>query len=405
MTRLLISGGVTAAGEHVDVLVVDGLVHGIAESGTLIPDRDCESLELGGRLILPSLVEPHAHLDKAFLADRIPNESGDLLGAIMGLSTARESIDTGDIVERATAAALLLSKNGVTTVRTHADTTLDNGLESVLALCEVRDACAGFIDIQVAALVEWPLTGLDGASRRSLARDAIESGADVVGGCPHLDADPAGAIEFLLSLALDKNIPLDLHADENLRDDSLDVEILADMMLTAAVTHEVAASHCVSLSVMDEEAIARISDKVARAGISVISLPQTNLYLQGRSGHSLVPRSIAPVNMLRKHGVVTAAGGDNLQDPFNPMGRGDPFEIASLMVTAAHVPPIEAFTMVTTAARHAVGADPAGLQVGARADFVAIRSTTVRESIAFAPHDRIVVHRGTVIDDHIRNRK
>ena len=37
-----------------------------------------------GWLVLPAFAEPHAHLDKAFLAERIENPTGDLMGAIDG---------------------------------------------------------------------------------------------------------------------------------------------------------------------------------------------------------------------------------------------------------------------------------------------------------------------------------
>ena len=38
--------------------------------------------ELAGRVVLPGLVEPHAHLDKALSGEHVANASGDLEGAI-----------------------------------------------------------------------------------------------------------------------------------------------------------------------------------------------------------------------------------------------------------------------------------------------------------------------------------
>ena len=48
-----------------------------------------------------------------------------------------------------------------------------------------------------------------------------------------------------------------------------------------------------------------------------------------------MPRALTAVKALRAAGVNVAAGADNLQDPFNPVGRGDPLETAGLMVMAA----------------------------------------------------------------------
>ena len=400
----LYTGG-SLNGESVDIeCSPGGIITAITPSSGERPVSS-PTCDISGRIVLPSFAEPHAHLDKAFLADRVSNPDGDLMGAIVGLSAIRDSLTHDDIVNRATRALRLMSRNGVTSVRTHADTTLDGGLTSVLALLESKRSCAGFIDVQVAMLLDWPLTGRGAAERLALARDAVEAGVDVVGGCPHLDDDPRAAVETLLQMAIDSGLPLDLHADENLRDDSCDLEHLADMMIANRVSHHVVASHCVSLSVRPETEIRRIAAKVAEAGIIVVALPHTNLFLQGRETATRTPRAITPVTILRECGVVVAAGADNLQDPFNPVGRADPLETAGLMVTASHQSVENAMAMVTTHAHTATSNTATAVAVGARADFVAVSATNVREAIAMGPPDRTVVYGGVVIDEQKRNRK
>ncbi|MEY4220642.1 MAG: putative cytosine deaminase [Actinomycetota bacterium] len=386
----------------VDIGIKDGRIIEVSQAPAY---TYAEELDARGFCVLPSFVEPHAHLDKAFLADRVHNPAGDLMGAIEGLANVRHTLTPADTIERATRAATLMSRNGVTAIRTHADTTLVGGLESVLALLEVKKRCAHFIDIQVAALMEWPLTGVEGASRRSLARDAIDAGVDVIGGCPHLDPDPKEAVEFLVQTAVSAGIPLDLHADENLRPTSVDLEHVAHVVLAQGIQHRIAASHCVSLSTRDEHDIQRIADMVAKAGISVIALPQTNLYLQARGVQSNSPRAITPIHALRRAGVNVAAGADNLQDPFNLVGRADPLEIASLLMTASHLSTAEAIESVTTNSSLIVTGENQLLTVGSAANLVGIRSTTVREAIAMGPPDRFVVYGGVVISEQKRNRK
>jgi cytosine deaminase len=107
-----------------------------------------------------------------------------------------------------------------------------------------------------------------------------------------------------------------------------------------------------------------------------------------------MPRGLTAVRALREAGVVVAAGGDNLQDPFNPMGRADPFETAALMVMTAHLSPADAWRTVTDEARRAVGSDPTAVAPGAPADLLAVRAGSLREAIAFGPPDRMVWHRG-----------
>lgn len=391
--------------QRVDIIVADGFIQKIASPDERLLSPQDSIIDLAGKLVLPPLAEPHAHLDKAFLADRITNESGDLLGAIQGLESIRSSITHEDIVQRACEAAVLMSRNGVTAVRTHADTTLSGGLMSVLALLETKQRCAHFIDIQVAALLDWPITGPQSADRLALARSAIEAGVDVIGGCPHLDDQPQQAVESLLELAMESGVPLDLHADENLRPESSDLENLADIMLREGITHNVTASHCVALSARSVPDIQHISEKVAAAHIAVVALPLTNLFLQARGVTTLPPRGLTPSRLLRNAGVVVAAGADNLQDPFNLMGRGDPLETASLMVVAAHESPQIAFDMVTTNSHHVISPRRSFLSPGDKADFVALQTTNVREAIAMGPPDRTVVYGGVVITEEKRNIK
>lgn len=387
----------------VDVDVDNDIISSITAANTTTTDAVVHNL--AGHVLLPGFVEPHAHLDKAFLADRIDNPHGDLLGAIHGLEAVRDTITFDDIVQRAVQAAQLMSCNGVTSVRTHADTTTNGGLTSVLALLEAKRLCSSFIDIQVAMLLSWPVTGTAGANNRALARDAVNAGVDVIGGCPHLDADPRGAVDYLLGLATESNLPLDLHADENLRPTSQDLDYLAHLVLAENLRHPISASHCVSLSTQDEHTVRTTAERVAAAEINVIALPHTNLFLQGREYATNTPRAITPVSILREAGVNVAAGADNVQDPFNPMGRADPLETASLMVMASHQNANQAMYMVTSAASQVVHNHLASITVGQQANLVAVPASNVREAIAMGPPDRFVVYGGVAISHQKRNIK
>ena len=97
-----------------------------AVGADLTPEPDEEIIDLGERLLLTAFAEPHAHLDKAFLSERILNPTGDLMGAIMAMRGNRELITLEDTIERAERAVRLLVSNGTTTIRSHADTTLEN---------------------------------------------------------------------------------------------------------------------------------------------------------------------------------------------------------------------------------------------------------------------------------------
>lgn len=347
-----------------------------------------EVLADDGYLVLPAFAEPHAHLDKAFLAERVDNPTGDLMGAIEAMELHRDSITVADTIQRAERAARLLAANGCTAIRTHADLTLACGLNSVEALIEVRRRLRDVVEIQIAALCAWPSIGTEGADQRALLREAIAMGIDVVGGCSYLESDPAAANDGLLTIAAEAGLPVDLHTDETLDPSVLTLEDLAERVVSSGFPHSVTASHCVSLSMQPESRQREVAEKVAAAGMSVIALPHTNLFLQGRNHQVAMPRAVTAVKALWGAGVNVAAGADNLQDPFNPVGRGDPLETAALMVMVAHTLPADALHMITEAPRRAMGLPPC-------TDHVAVRAATVREAIAFCPADRVLV-RGAV---------
>ena len=132
------------------------------------------------------------------------------------------------------------------------------------------------------------------------------------------------------------------------------------------------ASHCVSLGMQPPERQQAVAEAVAAAGIAVIALPATNLFLQGREHQHGMPRGLTAVRALLAAGVVVAAGADNVQDPFNPLGRACPFETAALMVWTTHLSPADAWATVTDRAALAIGRTPPAIAAGAPADLIAV---------------------------------
>ena len=70
-----------------------------------------------------------------------------------------------------------------------------------------------------------------------------------------------------------------------------------------------------------------------------------------------------------------AGGADNVQDPFNTMGRADPLETAALLVMVGHLLPHEAYAAVSTSARAAMGLEPVSIAAGSPAELLAVRAT------------------------------
>ncbi|WP_156758811.1 amidohydrolase family protein [Microbacterium karelineae] len=375
-----------ADGRVVDVVLDADTVGAVrpASDAPMAPD----DLDLDGWLLLTAPADPHAHLDKALSWDAIQPPSGDLDRAIASWLAYFGQADEDEIHSRAMRTVERYLQNGTTAIRTHVDVPAEGDpTRAVRAVVRVREAFAGLVDIEIVALAGRDIDPLR-------VEEALAAGADLVGGAPHLAVDEEADLERLLQIAERRGVGVDFHADEALRRGST-LAHLARRTSDWSVTRT--ASHCVRLSMLDDAELEPLLADAARAGVGVIANPMTNLYLQGWDDPVATPRGIAPIRKLRAAGVVTAAGGDNVRDPFNPLGRADAFETAMLLVTAAHVSIAEAWDAVTASARAVMGLPPAGPETGRRADLLAVRGGSLADAIASAPADRIVISRGRVV--------
>ena len=393
---LVLAGGCLSDGRLVDLHVVDGLVSAVFKSGTPVAAGTPRE-DLAGWLLVGAMAEPHAHLDKALTAEQVPNPRGDLMGAIDAWMTAASAgmFTPEDIADRATKALELLLANGATAVRTHVN--IGAGEEALRAVREARSRMDGLLDVQIVALTSTPITGPEGRDNRRALAVALEVGVDLIGGCPHLDPDGNTLMADAFAAASDAGIGLDFHVDEVLDPEVLYLRELVRMVRNTGFAHPVTASHCVTLGLQSPDVQAAISREVADAGVSVVTLPQTNLFLQGRNHPTATPRGLTAIDALRQAGALVCAGADNVQDPFNLVGRSDPLETAALLVMAGHRLPDEAFRMVGADARACLGLPSAEPVVGAVADLVAIDAPSVRGAIADAPMARKVFHRGKLV--------
>lgn len=386
-------------GRLVDIEMANGLITAVHDGSTSLVPIEADTHDLGGWLLLAAMAEPHAHLDKALTADLVPNPAGDLRGAIDAWVSAAAAghITYDDTVDRAATAMEMLLVRGVTAVRSHVNVGEGYGAGSVLAVHEARDRLSDLIQVQTVALVQSPLSGSEGAGNRVALDQAIEAGADLVGGCPHLEPDAEAMLAHVIAVASQAGLPLDLHVDETLDASMLTLPEYARQVIDVGFTNGVSASHCVSLGMQPPEIQQSVAAIVAEANMAVFALPQTNLFLQSRGIATAAPRGLTAIDALVDAGAIVGAGGDNVQDPFNLVGRSDPLETAALMVMAGHRSPEAAYDMVSNAPRIAMGLAPVTFTPGDPADFMAIDCQTVREAIADAPMSRRTFAAGRLV--------
>ncbi|WP_416959019.1 amidohydrolase family protein [Streptomyces sp. Agncl-13] len=393
---LLLTNARLLDGSLADVLLEAGHVRAVTAAGA--PRTGRVHMDLSGHLLLPAPAEPHCHFDKVLLGGLGgARDGGDLDAAVAAWYAARASVSRADVRERALRAATELLSAGATAIRTHVDVGVTIGLRMVEALSEAGDLLSGRLLLQTVAFVDFPVRGSAGADNRALLAAALEAGADAVGGAPYRDENPAACLDILMTMAAEYGKPVDLHVDESLDPASDTLGELAEWVLKNGFPHGVTAGHCVSLGVQPPKAVERTAARVAEAGICVVTCPQTNLYLQARGHPNPVPRGLTAVRELRAAGVTVAAGGDNARDPFNPLGRFDPFEAASLLVLAGHLSPRSAYDAVSGDARRAMGLPVPAIEPGGPAELLAVRALTLEEAMANGRADRMVFHQGRLV--------
>ncbi len=359
------------------------------------------AIDAAGALLSPAFVDPHFHLENALLNQTV-NQSGKLREAIDLYAQIKRDMSTANIVERATRALRLAVANGTLWMRNHVDIDQIAQLRLLDAICEVRARFAGVIDIQIVA---FPQLGM---ARNPEAVDlmwqAMERGANVVGGMPHGEQnmdDAARHIEMAFEIARAHNADIDMHVDET--DDPYwhTLELLADQTLANGYAGRVTAGHCCAMAGWSDEQAARIIDKVRQAQINVVTNTPVNLLIQGRGDRQPVRRGIARVRELLEAGVNVACGQDDMQNMFYPFGRMDMLEVANFVAHVAHLSSpaqIEAaFNMPRAHAARALRLPDYGVRVGAAANLVLIQTQSAAEALARQPARPYVIRQGQVL--------
>lgn len=376
-----------ADGRLVDVSLEGAVVVSVEPASARGASAESE-LDLAGFVLLPAGADPHAHLDKSGSWDAIRPPMGDLMLAIDSWRVYTETMTEANVADRARAQALAMLANGTTAIRSHVDILPgDDPLLCARALVGVREQLAELLDLELVVLA-----GPDVPDSHIEA--ALDLGLDLVGGAPHLADDHLADLRRLLAIAERRGAGVDLHTDESLDGP---VTLLEFARIVRGWTQNVSAGHCVRLGTLDDDDRAEVIAAAMASNIGIIANPITNLYLQGWDDEHSMRRGLTAARELIDAGARFAAGADNVRDPFNPLGRSDVLETAMLLVTAGHLTIDEAYAAVSTGAREVMGLPVAGAIVGAAAEFVAVRGSSLADVVARASAERHVIHAGRLV--------
>jgi cytosine/creatinine deaminase len=384
--------------QEVDIGIEGGTIVEISQAG-LPPGKI--AIQANGQMVIPPFFEPHFHLDNPLLWGE-GNYSGTLREAIEIYARVKKDRDLDDLVARATIALRESLTHGVLWFRSHVDIDPIAGLNLLEGVCRVKEKFAGVIDISIIA---FPQLGMARSPETvELMYQAMESGADLVGGIPHIERDmddAARQIDIIFDLAKKYNAGIDMHVDET--DDPYwhSLELLADKTIAENFQGRVSASHCCSMAAWDEDTFQRILPKIKAADINITTNVLTNLLLQGRNDTYPKRRGIPRLADLMSAGVNVACGHDDLMNMFYPFGDMNPLFSA---VVAAHVgylttPELirEAFEMPGYNAAKTFGIQNYDLQVGHPATLLLLPAQTELEALRKHPAPSLVMRQGKIL--------
>ncbi|TMU28690.1 cytosine deaminase [Halomonas sp. ATBC28] len=280
-------------------------------------------IDAGAKLVCAPFIEPHIHLDAALTAGEPSwNQSGTLFEGIERWGERKPMLTEADIRERALKTLNLLIGNGVQFVRTHADTS-DPSLIGLKTLCALRDELKDKIDIQVVAFPQDGLLSYPGGDR--LMEEALEIGADVVGGIPHFEYTRelgVASMKRVIELAIKYDRLVDVHCDEIDDPNSRFLEVLACEALFNDLGSRVTASHTTAMHSYDNAYCSKLFLLLKRSGINFVSCPTESIHLQGRFDTYPKRRGVTRVKELNAAGINVCFAEDSIFDPWYSLGNG-----------------------------------------------------------------------------------
>jgi cytosine/creatinine deaminase len=381
-----------------DIVISDGRVEAIARPGVAI---DAPRVALDGGMVWPCFVDMHTHIDKSHISSRRANPDGTFAAAIeVARRDRKECWSAEDIRRRMDFSLRTAYAHGIALLRTHIDSFPLHYSASWPIFCELKEEWAGRIELQAVSLYSIDAI-LDEDFRAELSKIHRRYGGTLGATTfpvPELDR----AIDQVFEFAKDEGLDIDFHLDECADPSVRSLRHVADAALRHKFPGKINVGHCCSLALQQPDEASETLARVRDAGISVVSLPMCNLYLQDRHpGRTPRWRGVTLLHEMKALGIPVAVASDNVRDPFYAYGDLDPLEVFREAVRILHLdhPIADWPAAVTRSAAEILGRPEFGIiAAGLEANLVLFRARDWTELLSRPQSDRTVLRAGKPID-------
>lgn len=385
-----------SAAPLVDIAIEGGRIVALAEQ---IQATAPHEIDAAGRLVTEAFANPHLHLckvytlarmDEAALKDYHGADMGKAMTAIELAAQVKEQYDQAWIIKNVRRALALAAIHGNTHIRALADVDRRARLEGVKALLQAKAEFKGIVDLQVVAFAQDGLIREPGAA--DLLRQAMELGADVVGGIPWIEftqADEQRHVDEIFAIAQAYDKPVSMLVDDAGDAGLRTLEMMAVKTIEQGWQGRTLAHHARAMALYPTPYLQKIAALLKAARMGIVSDPHTGPL------HARVKELLA-------EGVLVCLGQDDISDAYYPFGRNNMLEVAFLaahllwMTTTAELDQL--YAMITTAAARAMGLTDFALTVGAAAHLVVLDAPSVLEALREHAAPAHVISHGHLVD-------
>ena len=355
-----------------------------------------------GNLVSPPFVDPHFHMDATLsLGTPRMNVSGTLLEGISLWGELKSIQSVEQIFERAMRYCDLAISMGLGAIRSHVDI-CDDTLKGVEALLEVQKQVSTHLDLQLVAFPQDGVfrdpTALTNLNR---ALDMGVSIVGGIPHFERTMDEGANSVRALCEIAAKRGLMVDMHCDESDDPHSRHIETLAFETQRLGLQGRVAGSHLTSMHSMDNYYVSKLIPLIAEAGVHAIPNPLINIMLQGRHDSYPKRRGQTRVRELRDAGITVGFGSDCVMDPWYSLGKADMLDVAFMGLHVGQLSSRAdmrwCFDAVTKNSAEIMGLEKYGVDVGNFADLVILQAKDPIEAIRLRPTRLSVIRRGKLI--------
>ena len=355
-------------------------------------------------IVYPPFVEPHIHLDATQTAGQPNwNQSGTLFEGIERWAERKSLLSHEDVKSRAWKTLKWQIANGVQYVRTHVDVS-DPTLTALKAMLEVKKEIAPWVDLQIVA---FPQEGiLSYPNGEKLLDQAMEMGADVVGGIPHFEFTREYGVESMhiaFDIARKYNKQIDIHCDEIDDEQSRFVETVAALALKYDMGEKVTASHTTAMHSYNNAYASRLFRLLKMSKIHFVANPLVNIHLQGRFDTYPKRRGVTRVKEMLKNNINVCFGHDDVFDPWYPLGTANMLQVLHMGLHVCQLMGYgqinDALKLVTENSAKALGLTDYGIQEGNSANFIVLPAENGFDAVRRQVPTRYSIRHGKVISE------